>query len=310
MNKIRFKVLIGIITLIGISNLSFGQNEPSKEIADLQKDILKIKTENKKQESDIGSLKTKTQQQNESIDGLKKQVVENTSNIETTAKDLGIKITNTQTQSEQKITEVNESLSKNTLYWIIAILATALLSAIAYFLLNKRQNSIVQMQATDKFEVIDHISKTKKSLEEEGIKLDTKLTEILDTQLKLSKEDKVTNPTANNNTEPDHSLALKVADEIMRINKNISNMDPDTKGLKQLTASVNRIKDNFAANGYDMPELLGKPFNDGMKLIVASSIPNENLKKGEEIISRIIKPQVNFNGVMVQAAQVEVSIGQ
>ena len=310
MIKIRFKILIGIITLIGITNLSFGQNEPSKEITDLQKDLQKIKTENKKLESDIGTLKTKTQQQNESIEGLKKQVVENTANIETTAKDLGIKITNTQTQSEQKITEVNESLSKNTLYWIIAILATALLSAIAYFLLNKRQNSIVQMQATDKSEVIDQLSKTKKSLEEEGIKLDTKLTEILDTQLKLSKEDKANNSTAINNIEPDHSLALKVADEIMRINKNISNMDPDTKGLKQLTASVNRIKDNFAANGYDMPELLGKPFNDGMKLIVASSIPDESLKKGEEIISRIIKPQVNFNGVMVQAAQVEVSIGQ
>jgi len=296
--------------LIGISNLSYGQNEPSKEIADLQKDIIKIKTENKKLESDIGSLKTITQQQNESIKGLEKQVVENTTNIETTAKDLGVKILNNQTQSEQKITEVNKSLSKNTLYWIIAILATALLSAIAYFLLNKRQNSIVQMQATDKSEVIDQISKTKKSLEEEGIKLDTKLTEILDTQLKLSKEDKANNYTANNNLEPDHSLALKVADEIMRINKNISNMDPDTKGLKQLVASVSRIKDNFAANGYDMPELLGKPFNQGMKAIVSSTNIDDEFEPGKEIITKIIKPQVDYQGVMIQSAQVEITVGQ
>lgn len=310
MIKIRFKILIGIIALVSIANLSFGQNETPKEIADLQKDVQKIKTDNKKLESEIGSLKTKSQLQNESIEGLKKQVAENTANIETTAKDLGIKITNNQTESEEKITKVNESLSKNTLYWIIAILTTALLSALAYFLLNKKQNSLVQTQATDKSEVIDQISKTKRSLEEEGIKLDTKLTEILETQLKLSKEDKSSYATTGNNVEPDHSLALKVADEIMRINKNISNMDPDTKGLKQLTASVNRIKDNFAANGYDMPELLGKPFNQGMKATVSSTNIDENFEPGKEIITKIIKPQVDYQGVMIQSAQVEITVGQ
>ena len=36
-------------------------------------------------------------------------------------------------------------------------------------------------------------------------------------------------------------------------------MDEGTKGLKQLSASVKRIEDNFVANGYEMPELLNKP---------------------------------------------------
>lgn len=87
-------------------------------------------------------------------------------------------------------------------------------------------------------------------------------------------------------------------------------MDEGTKGLKQLSASVKRIEDNFAANGYEMPELLNKPFNSGMKIIVANSIPDENLKEGEEIITKIIKPQINYKGVMIQSAQVEVSVGQ
>ena len=60
MIKIRFKILIGIIALVSIANLSFGQNETPKEIADLQKDVQKIKTDNKKLESEIGSLKTKS----------------------------------------------------------------------------------------------------------------------------------------------------------------------------------------------------------------------------------------------------------
>ena len=87
-------------------------------------------------------------------------------------------------------------------------------------------------------------------------------------------------------------------------------MDANTKGLKQLSASVKRIEDNFAANGYDMPELINKSFNSGMKLIISNSVPDENLNEGEEIITKIIKPQVNYKGVMIQSAQVEVSVGQ
>ena len=33
------------------------------------------------------------------------------------------------------------------------------------------------------------------------------------------------------------------------------------------------------------------------------------LNKGDEIISKIIKPQVNHGGKMIQAAQIEVSVG-
>lgn len=107
----------------------------------------------------------------------------------------------------------------------------------------------------------------------------------------------------------DHSFALSIADEIIRLNKNLSNMDTDIKGIKQLLASVKRLEDNFVTNHYNIPDLLGKSFDPGMKIIVANSIIDENLRYGEEIITRIIKPQVNYRGVMIQAAQVEVSIG-
>ncbi|MDP4679010.1 MAG: hypothetical protein NWS46_01445, partial [Cyclobacteriaceae bacterium] len=62
-------------------------------------------------------------------------------------------------------------------------------------------------------------------------------------------------------------------------------------------------------NGYEIPVLLDKPYNQGMRVIVTSSIPDENLSKGEEIISKIIIPQVNFNDKMIQTAQIEVSVG-
>ena len=141
--------------------------------------------------------------------------------------------------------------------------------------------------------------------------MDNKLIAILESQLKLMHEDiKINKETSADKSEvPDHSLALKVADEIIRIQTNISNMDPETKGLKQLAASVKRIQDNFEANGYDLIEMLNKPFDQGMN-VVANFRPDENLKPGEQIITRIIKPQVNFKGIMIQAAQIEVSQGE
>ncbi|MCC7515672.1 MAG: hypothetical protein IT212_13365 [Bacteroidia bacterium] len=141
-------------------------------------------------------------------------------------------------------------------------------------------------------------------MEEEGIKLDGKLIEILTTQLKVLENNKIQDPAVK-----DHSLALKIADEIVRIEKNLSNMDPEIKGYKQLEASVKRIKDNFDANGYELVEMLNKPYDQGMK-VVANFRPDENLKSGEQIITRIIKPQINYKGSMIQSAQIEVSQGE
>jgi hypothetical protein len=104
-------------------------------------------------------------------------------------------------------------------------------------------------------------------------------------------------------------LALKVASEINLIERNINLMDSKTKGLKQLQASVGKLKDNLSANGYEMPELLGKQFHQGMKVIVTSSIPDENLEKDSEVISKVLIPQVNYNDKMIQTAQIEVSVG-
>ena len=86
-------------------------------------------------------------------------------------------------------------------------------------------------------------------------------------------------------------------------------MDEKTKGLKQLNSSVKRIQDNFASNGYELVDMLGKEYKEGMK-VTANFVPSEDLETGKQIITRIIKPQVNFEGAMIQAAQIEVSVGE
>jgi len=298
MKNIQFAILL--FSSVG----AFAQvtrEDLDKEIKPLTEKVKTLQIENNKLKSEVGNLSSKLSYANKSIDSLRNQTQYNSNAISQTANELGIKIKETGDKNEGKITEVSESLGKNSLYGIIGVLSAILLSGLLYWLLSKRQK-------IDKSDFIDKLSKTKSSIEESLVKEFGKQTELMDTQLHLIEKQKTT-LQATPNAEPDHSLALKVASEINLIERNINLMDTKTKGLKQLQASVGKLKDNLSANGYEMPELLSKQFHQGMKVIVTSTIPDENLEKDSEIITKVLIPQVNYNDKMIQTAQIETSKG-
>lgn len=265
-----------------------------KELKPLNDKVKSLQIENSTLTKKVNSLSNEIIVYKLSLDSLRIQTEEN-------SKNLGLKISSTEKNTNQKISAVDESLGKKSLYGIIGVLSAILLSGLLYWLLRKKQQ-------TDKTDFIDQLSKTKSSIEENLVKEFGKQTDLMDAQLHLIEQQKTT-LQATPNAEPDHSLALKVASEINLIERNINLMDTKTKGLKQLQASVGKLKDNLSANGYEMPELLGKQFHQGMKVIVTSSIPDENLEKDSEIISKVLIPQVNYNDKMIQTAQIEVSVG-
>ena len=301
------------ITILFYATSTFGQGQSNDTLAVLQENILKQEISVLRQElnthqtvinqhkNTLDTLSTKVGNQEQLIGSLKLETKNNAQNIQTIEDNLGAKIEQTKISTKDSISKLDENVSKNRLYWIIGTLATLLLGGIVCWLLEKRIKN-------NKTDVENQIKNTKTALEEESIKLDNKLVEVLETQLKLKLAEKQI-VSANTNKEIDHSLALKVADEIVRIQKNISKMDNDTKGLKQLSASVKRIQDNFASNGYELVEMLGKEYNEGMK-VIANFIPSEDIEQGKQVITRIIKPQVNFKNEMIQSAQIEVSVGE
>lgn len=293
-----------ILIPILLCTTTFFAQEKNTELQKQKQEITVLKQKLNNQQSVINQQKTelknfsaKTKKQ---IDDLKAETKNNVQNIKTIAGDLGTKIQKSETNAKESISKLDKDVNTNRLYWIIATLVTLLLGGIVYWLLGKR----IQNSKTD---VETQIKNTKIALEEESIKLDSKLVEVLDTQLKLKQEEKQI--VSANSSEIDHSLALKVADEIVRIHKNLQQMDTNTKGLKQLSASVKRIQDNFASNGYELVEMLGKEYNEGMKA-APSFISSEDIETGKQIITRIIKPQVNYKNEMIQSAQIEVSVGE
>lgn len=282
-----------------------------KELQPLKTSIQNLQNENNKLKTEIGSLKTKLSDANKNIVSLQKQTQTNSSTISQTANELGLKISTTETNANQKISEIGNSLSKKTLYGVIGVLIAILISGLLYWLLSKRQQTdkndfegkLENRTSSLKTDVILEIKKTKKELQQENIKLDLKLIEVLENQLKASAT------TEYKPTTIDHSLPLKVADEITRINAYANTLDPNSQDAKALKSSVKRLFNTFKASQYEIIDLLGQKYDDGLKVIVVNAIEDSNLKQGEEIISRIIKPLVKYNGEQIQAAQVDISIG-
>ncbi len=138
-------------------------------------------------------------------------------------------------------------------------------------------------------------------MQEESVKLDNQLLAIVQKQLETS----VT--SANKTTgDPDHSLVVKLADEIARIETNLSKMEKSVKGYKQLVQAKDRMINNVRANGYEIISLLGQEYNDGMQF-QTRFVPDENLPEGKRIITGMIKMQVNYKGKMIQPAEIVVS---
>lgn len=99
-----------------------------------------------------------------------------------------------------------------------------------------------------------------------------------------------------------------VATEIARLENNLSRMDENTRGYRQLTSGIKRLKTSLASDGIELVDMLGQPFVEGMNAD-AIFIDDENMCPGESIITSVQRPQINYHGRMIQAAKITVSQG-
>jgi hypothetical protein len=260
-------------SLIIIDSLIVVNNDLSERLTEL------VEKYNSNLKQEISGVIEKTGLLDKKTELLNNNISESNSKISNNSKSLVSTNTN--------LTRVSDDLDDKGEKGIIAIAASLLLILIVYILLNKKWNS-------------------------ETKKLSLKQKEVLEKQVEDSQKladwlsDKSSSELSSKATETDHSFAKRVADEIVRMTTNLSRMDDSIKGFKQLSASVRKLVQSLSINEYEIAELLNKPYTSGMNL-EASFIFDESIEKGSQIITRIIKPQINYKGKMIQAAQVEVS---
>ncbi|TXH51787.1 MAG: hypothetical protein E6Q97_17690, partial [Desulfurellales bacterium] len=96
--------------------------------------------------------------------------------------------------------------------------------------------------------------------------------------------------------------------ELVALQRRIGLMTDAGTPSPKLADAVTRELSQYEAEGYFVAPLLGKPYDEGMK-VIANFKPDDDAPPGSRIITRIIKPQINKDGKMIQAAEIEVTQG-
>ena len=303
-SKIRHMKQYLLLLMLAIAvNSSIAQTTQGEDITQLKKEVSTLRQQlgtqkslSSSQQRKINSLQADLGKTKFVIDSLQAQVEGMRSELSSTEEKLGSDITKANQSIEDNTTSLKESISKKSIMGFVIVLLVAAFAAIGILLLRKK--------VSNSESAIDAVKDAQKKLEEESVKLDNQLIDVLNNQLNSMSVKQQTVPVQP--AAPDHSLVLKVADEITRIELNLSRMDPSVKGLKQLAKGVERIKNNYLSKGYEIADMLNKPYNEGMR-INADFVLDENLEPGTRIITSITKPQVIYNGELIQKAIVTVT---
>jgi len=290
------KVLLFVALMSSIT--TYGSTGDSLKIVTLQREVSNLKSTISRLQQEDGRLRGLFQQQAKELDSLRVNQQQQTENVKTLANKIGADISDANQKIDYNVSTLSDSINSRTWLGTFGILLAIVLLACTYYMLKRKISS--GATTIDKIRSAQEgLETVQKAMQEESVKLDSKLVELLDKKIEAT-------PIPTANEQADHTLALKVADEIVRIETNLSRMDTSVKGYKQLAKAVERIRTNFLANGYEIVEMLGKPYNDGMK-VVANFVSDDTLAEGEQKITGIIKPQINYKGKMIQSAQITVS---
>lgn len=304
----HFFITVSILLGFVVSTVSAENN--SKEIEGLKTEVNSLMNRQKHLESEVGTLSSKTSDAEKKISDLSSQDKELQSVVDSlqgVSNALAAALRTNKKELSESIGKTNELalsiesvLSSRTLWGScgLAILLLAIIATIFAFL---KKIKLGTTSIDDVRRAQEALQAAQTKMQEESVKLDNQLLAIVQKQLDASV------PSANKTTgEPDHSLVVKLADEIARIETNLSKMDKSVRGYKQLVQAKDRMINNVRANGYEIISLLGQEYNDGMQF-QTRFVPDESLPEGKRIIAGMIKMQVNYNGKMIQPAEIVVS---
>lgn len=233
-----------------------------------------------------------------SLQGESESIATRVSGTETGLAQTENAIRDTKSGLESQIQQTNSAVSdqdvrvkKKTVWGLIIAFIVLALSALLTFLLNRKGNA-----------KIDALQGKAEKLNEEIVnRMSSEVDEIQKISASIG-----TLSAAGASSQNEQDLIKALADRITFMEMTLYRMDPSVRGYKQLTKSISQMKNNLLANGYEIVDMLGKPYHEGMK-VTANFVEDENIEQGQQIITGIIKPQINYQGQMIQAAQITVS---
>lgn len=291
MRKVLFVVLM--FASIAIN----GKASDSLKIVSLQREVSNMKISVSRLQQENTKMRSLYQLQKTYLDSLLEMQRKHTEDLNMLANKVGADLSETNKNLQNSTNNLSDSINHRTWMAVCGILiALALLGAV-YFILRKKilsgSSSIDKIRSAQ-----ESLETAQKAMQEESIKLDNKLVELLEKQLNQSPEPK-----------QDHSFVLDIANEIARIEQNLAFMDTKVKGVSNLKNRASAINDRLKSKGYEIPKLVGEKYTDGNNMKPTMEL-DEDLPVGTQIIRRVLKPMVLYKGEMIQAAEVVVAYNE
>lgn len=265
------------------------------KIQAIEATVQTLQRENETLKSEVSTLNSTITTKTTEIDSLKSVITETNNSVSALADSLNINISTTRKQIQTSSDSLNATIAKKSQTGLWIFIAIAIVLAVIAFifgkLIAKRGNEVASLSA-----------KADKLNEEIVNRLSSEMSEMQTISKQIGSISKAT----GSETETEQKLITTLADRITFMEMTLYKMDSSVRGHKQLSKSIKQMKDNLLANGYELVDMLGKDYHDGMK-VTANFVEDENLPEGKQIIIGIIKPQINYKGKMIQSAQITVS---
>lgn len=208
--------------------------------------------------------------------------------------------------TDQKTQTIDETITTRSKWYGGAITALLALLACCYWYLRRRNDASEQTLSAQVKSAMETVRSTEEKIAKSDTALADSLFEILN-KLKVQEMSASANGQSKS-VEPDHHLPLKLADEIHRMRKRLASLPEDTKGLTPLQKSLERLESELAEQGYEIVDHTGMAYTENLS-VKARFVPSDDLGPDQKIISKVVVPQVNYKGVMIRMADIEVSIG-
>ena len=289
-------ILIVVMTIVSNIALAIGTTDSlNLRLSRIGTSVQTLQRENDVLKSQATTLSVTISNQSKEIDSLKSVLAETNNRVDALLDSLNKNISSTREQIQIKSDSLSQTIAKQsqTGLWIFIVIAI-ILAVIAFVfgkLIAKRGNEVALLSA-----------KADKLNEQIVNRLSSEMSEMQT----ISKQIGSISAATGSESDTEQKLITTLADRITFMEMTLYKMDSSVRGHKQLSKSIKQMKDNLLANGYELVDMLGKDYHEGMK-VTANFVEDENLPEGKQIITGITKPQINYRGKMIQSAQITVN---
>ena len=294
--KILGLISLAMFMVLPICAQTSKNNNVIKDLRKVNAQLNSIKDSNRELQKLVSSQESQIERLNRELSEVKSdsKMLSNSANSSITS------FSHENSKMSTQVDELANSINRNSLL-LISLCSALAISGIAGFLyLMRRKQTNLGINETTVDKTLSENDRNR--MAEENAR-DTELLEVLTRTYSLLQERAKID--GNISELVDHSLPLKVGDEIHRMRKRIEHMPQEVKGLGALKNSLNRLEEEINEAGYVMVDLMGRDYNDGI-MCEARFVEDPTVPPGRELITDVLKPQINHNGQVIQVAKIEV----